>query len=78
MKAPDRRSLLAPNRRSLLAMPEGDRLAFLQTLDKDQKSALRWHWDVWARRDQLAPRGDWRCWLVLAGRGFGKTRAGAE
>jgi predicted phage terminase large subunit-like protein len=32
----------------------------------------------WARPEQLAPPGDWRVWLILAGRGFGKTRAGAE
>ena len=33
---------------------------------------------LWARPDQLAPEGDWRIWLLLAGRGFGKTRTGAE
>lgn len=38
----------------------------------------RWHWPLWARPAQLAPSGDWRLWLILAGRGFGKTRAGAE
>lgn len=31
-----------------------------------------------ARESQLPPKGDWRVWLILAGRGFGKTRAGAE
>ena len=31
-----------------------------------------------ARAEQLPPGGDWRIWLILAGRGFGKTRAGAE
>lgn len=31
-----------------------------------------------AREDQKPPPGDWRIWLLLAGRGFGKTRAGAE
>jgi phage terminase large subunit-like protein len=30
------------------------------------------------RPEQQAPAGDWRIWLLLAGRGFGKTRAGAE
>jgi phage terminase large subunit-like protein len=35
-------------------------------------------WSVWARPAQLAPDGDWRIWLILAGRGFGKTRSGAE
>lgn len=35
-------------------------------------------WPAWAHEGQLAPTGDWRTWLMLAGRGFGKTRAGAE
>ncbi|MEE9432777.1 MAG: terminase family protein [Sphingorhabdus sp.] len=35
-------------------------------------------WHFWAREDQLAPAGDWRVWLVMAGRGYGKTRMGAE
>ena len=35
-------------------------------------------WQQMARREQLPPPGDWRVWLILAGRGFGKTRAGAE
>ncbi|WP_245258655.1 terminase family protein [Methylopila sp. M107] len=35
-------------------------------------------WAVWARDDQLPPPGDWTTWLVLGGRGAGKTRAGAE
>jgi phage terminase large subunit-like protein len=35
-------------------------------------------WSQWARAGQLPPEGDWRIWLILAGRGFGKTRAGAE
>jgi phage terminase large subunit-like protein len=38
----------------------------------------RWNWRVWARPSQLAPAGDWRVWLVMAGRGFGKTRCGAK
>ncbi len=32
----------------------------------------------WARDDQLQPAGDWTTWLILGGRGAGKTRAGAE
>jgi phage terminase large subunit-like protein len=35
-------------------------------------------WSAMARLEQLPPGGDWRTWLLLAGRGFGKTRAGAE
>ncbi|MGL4397679.1 MAG: DNA-packaging protein [Hyphomicrobium sp.] len=44
---------------------------------------LLFDWDLWARDDQLPPdataRGAaWRVWLMLGGRGSGKTRAGAE
>ncbi|WP_342262205.1 terminase large subunit domain-containing protein [Alphaproteobacteria bacterium endosymbiont of Tiliacea citrago] len=35
-------------------------------------------WDQTAREKQKLPEGDWFAWLILAGRGFGKTRAGAE
>ena len=35
--------------------------------------------EVWARDGQRMPDGEgWRVWLMMAGRGFGKTRAGAE
>ena len=35
--------------------------------------------ETWAHKNQLPPGGEgWRIWLMLAGRGFGKTRAGAE
>ena len=39
---------------------------------------LAWDWHLWARDDQLPPSGIWSYWLILAGRGYGKTRAGAE
>lgn len=35
-------------------------------------------WNIYARPSQLPPLEDWRTWLLLAGRGFGKTRTGAE
>lgn len=38
----------------------------------------RWSWLREARHSQLTPVGDWNVWLLLAGRGFGKTRTGAE
>lgn len=40
--------------------------------------ALESDWHSIARPEQLPPEGDWSTWLILAGRGFGKTRAGAE
>lgn len=41
-------------------------------------SLLLTTWALIARPEQLAPPGDWSIWLILAGRGFGKTRSGAE
>lgn len=40
--------------------------------------ALEASWPAIARPNQLPPPGDWQVWLLLAGRGFGKTRTGAE
>jgi hypothetical protein len=39
---------------------------------------LKNHWPFFARPSQLPPSGSWSNWLILAGRGFGKTRTGAE
>ncbi len=35
-------------------------------------------WNRLARESQKVPPGDWLIWLILAGRGFGKTRTGAQ
>lgn len=42
------------------------------------REALQSGWRVKARPEQLPPEGEWAVWLILAGRGFGKTRTGAE
>jgi phage terminase large subunit-like protein len=48
-------------------------------LDHKEKAEFQFHWQLLARRAQCAPQGDWRIWMIMAGRGgFGKTRAGAE
>lgn len=39
---------------------------------------LTYSWQFWQRPKQALPPGDWLHWLILAGRGFGKTRTGAE
>ena len=44
----------------------------------EERAEFGYHWEFFARAEQLAPIGDWRTWLILAGRGFGKTKAGAE
>ncbi len=40
--------------------------------------SLYYTWRLWARPEQLPPAGEWLTWLLLAGRGFGKSRTGAE
>ncbi len=55
-----------------------DRAWCLEGLTEQEKKALEWCWKFWAHPNQLAPSDDWDTWLFLAGRGAGKTRAGAE
>lgn len=50
----------------------------MSSLSEKELAELKWHWPFWARPNQLEPEGDWSNWLVLAGRGFGKTRMGSE
>lgn len=52
--------------------------AFVEGLSDTEVTEWAFDWQTWARANQLAPVGDWRVWLVMAGRGFGKTRLGAE
>lgn len=59
-------------------MPTETRLQFLKSLTEREAESLFYDWSFWARPEQIEPVGDWRVWLVLAGRGFGKTRTGAE
>jgi predicted phage terminase large subunit-like protein len=53
-------------------------LGALAVLSAEEAAALEFAWEVWARPEQLPPPGDWLVWLLLAGRGFGKSRTGAE
>lgn len=62
----------------LAEMPEEDRLEAMKALSPAVLAALKYDWEFWARPNQLPPSGDWTTWLILAGRGFGKTRTGAE
>lgn len=54
------------------------RAEWLDRLAPDRMRALPWEWPFWTRPGQAVPPGRWRTWLVMAGRGFGKTRLGAE
>jgi predicted phage terminase large subunit-like protein len=50
----------------------------MSSLQRSPTAIARTKWLSQARPNQVTPKGDWRAWLVLAGRGFGKTRTGAE
>ena len=50
----------------------------MATLTIADKARLNFDWRFWARGNQLPPDGDWFVWLLLAGRGFGKTRTAVE
>lgn len=57
---------------------DGVRSRVANALDQAERNELQYHWTAQARDAQLPPDGTWRTWLIMAGRGFGKTRAGAE
>jgi len=60
------------------ALPDDELPRLLNRLTDRQARELHKRWPIWAHEGQLAPPGDWRVWLIRAGRGFGKTRAGSE
>ncbi len=51
---------------------------FLHGLTEGSFLALPWVFEFWALPHQLPPEGAWKSWVVMGGRGAGKTRAGAE
>src|SRR4051812_47114053 len=67
----------------LAALPEPERSAVLSQMAPERVTALRWDWRFWGRPEQLEPgtpgaasaRLDWRTWIILCGRGWGKALA---
>ena len=51
---------------------------FLNSLSHNAILSLPWLFEHWAHSHQREPDGAWKTWVVLGGRGAGKTRAGAE
>lgn len=49
-----------------------------QELAERSREKKRYDWSKRARPNQRLPKGLWHTWLIMAGRGFGKTRTGAE
>jgi phage terminase large subunit-like protein len=62
----------------ILALDPGVRARLIETMTPLECAQFFHDWSFWARADQAPPPGDWIVWLILAGRGAGKTRAGAE
>jgi len=62
----------------LLSKPVKVRAKFIRKLNQIERNFFPYLWEYIAREEQLPPPGDWRVWMIMAGRGFGKTRAGAE
>ena len=63
---------------ALLKLEPAERRAELKQMSHRQRRSLKRHWRLWAHEGQAPPQGGWHTWLVMAGRGYGKTRAGAE
>ena len=62
----------------LLELRPAERAKVLATLSDKDCIGVFHDWSLWARPEQTPPPGDWVYWLILAGRGAGKTRTGAE
>lgn len=55
-----------------------ERQKAVASLTEKEAEQLLYDWSFWARPNQLPPDVLWKIWLLLSGRGFGKTRSGAE
>ncbi len=67
----------------LRSLPPEWRRRALELLTSEERDSLDRDWGSWAHAGQRAPAtcpdgSDWRTWVLMAGRGFGKTRAGAQ
>lgn len=69
---------LTPLVKELLDLNETDRADFLGDLGRSDAQALLYDWTIWARPDQIPPDSGWFVWMLLGGRGVGKTRTGSE
>lgn len=82
-KAAEQSTTTAPDGRSwadwLSSQERLEREAFVAGLSSNAALALEWLFEVWALPGhQMAPPPPWRTWVILGGRGAGKTRAGSE
>jgi hypothetical protein len=62
----------------LTDLPKAEVDALIRAMAPGEANAFVYDWRYRARPEQLPPAGSWRVWLLMAGRGFGKTHCGAE
>ena len=67
----------------MIACAQAGKIDEVAALVFPHRERIEFDWPLWAREHQLPPAsaqngGDWKTWLILGGRGAGKTRAGAE
>lgn len=63
---------------SIACLPPKEREKLIQSLSEKEAKSLLYDWEFWARPNQLPPDWAWYVWLLISGRGFGKTRVGSE
>lgn len=75
----DTKSLYIPPVIRLASLPEKQREKVVMSLTTEEAEAYIYDWEgFWARTEQLPPDWAWYVWLLLFGRGGGKTRSGSE
>ena len=65
-------------REYLLTLPPRWRQRAIESLGPESRETYDRAWSEWTHAGQREPSGPWSTWVIMAGRGFGKTRAGAE
>jgi phage terminase large subunit-like protein len=60
------------------SLPDKERASLIERLSDEQLLDLKFDWKFWSRPNQRPPKWAWFIWFLCAGRGFGKTRTGAE
>ena len=78
ISTPPSRPAAALPARAVARLSATERQRLLAGMSDRAAAAFLYDWPRWALPGQLPPASDWRVWLLLAGRGFGKTRSGAE
>lgn len=62
----------------LAALPRDQIRSAIASLSEAEAAALLHDWGIWGRPEQQPPVGNWFCWFIRTGRGWGKTRTGSE